>query len=261
MGDRAAIGPMVEAAAAALGGLDVLVNNAGIGGPTAPVEAIDPDDWDGVLRVNITSMFDTSRLAIPHLRRSARGAIVNLSSVAGRFGYANRAAYATSKWGVIGFTRASRSSWTSRHPGQRDPARHGQGPRIDRVFQGRASLTGRTLEEERRLAMLNQSIPHMVDAADIAAMAVYLASEAARPSPARRSPSTTTSSGSSAVLRCRPLLQIAARRSAGARRSRAGGLTMMLASLRALGGTGASDVSYPWLFAVRRVISGLFQHG
>src|SRR6478609_6736924 len=83
MGERAAIGPMVEAAVAALGGLDVLVNNAGIGGPTAPVETLPPDDWDAVLRVNLTSMFDTSRLAIPHLRRSSRGAIVNLSSVAG----------------------------------------------------------------------------------------------------------------------------------------------------------------------------------
>jgi NAD(P)-dependent dehydrogenase (short-subunit alcohol dehydrogenase family) len=181
MGDRAAIGAMVEAAVAALGGLDVLVNNAGIGGPTAPVETLAPDDWDAVLRVNLTSMFDTSRLAIPHLRRSSRGAIVNLSSVAGRFGYANRAAYATSKWGVIGFTRSL--SIELGPAGIRVNAilpGTVEGPRIDRVLQGRASLTGRTLEEERRLAMLNQSIPEMVDAADVAALAVYLASAAGK---------------------------------------------------------------------------------
>jgi len=181
MGDRAAIGPMVEAAVAALGGLDVLVNNAGIGGPTAPVETLAPDDWDAVLRVNLTSMFDTSRLAIPHLRRSSRGAIVNLSSVAGRFGYANRAAYAASKWGVIGFTKSL--SIELGPAGIRVNAilpGTVEGPRIDRVLQGRASLTGRTLEEERRLAMLNQSIPDMVDAADVASLAVYLASPAGK---------------------------------------------------------------------------------
>jgi len=181
MGDRAAIGAMVEAAVGALGGLDVLVNNAGIGGPTAPVETLPPDEWDAVLRVNLTSMFDTSRLAIPHLRRSSRGAIVNLSSVAGRFGYANRAAYAASKWGVIGFTKSL--SIELGPAGIRVNAilpGTVEGPRIDRVLQGRASLTGRTLEEERRLAMLNQSIPQMVDAADVAALAVYLASAAGK---------------------------------------------------------------------------------
>jgi len=181
MGDRAAIGPMVETAVAALGGLDVLVNNAGIGGPTAPVETLAPDDWDEVLRVNLTSMFDTSRLAIPHLRRSSRGAVVNLSSVAGRFGYANRAAYAASKWGVIGFTKSL--SIELGPAGIRVNAilpGTVEGPRIDRVLQGRAALTGRSLEEERRLVMLNQSIPKMVDATEVAALAVYLASEAGR---------------------------------------------------------------------------------
>jgi len=181
MGDRAAIAAMVEAAVGALGGLDILVNNAGIGGPTAPVETLPPDDWDAVLRVNLTSMFDTSRLAIRHLRHSSRGAIVNLSSVAGRFGYANRAAYAASKWGVIGFTKSL--SIELGPAGIRVNAilpGTVEGPRIDRVLQGRASLTGRTLEEERRLAMLNQSIPEMVDAADVAALAVYLASPAAK---------------------------------------------------------------------------------
>jgi NAD(P)-dependent dehydrogenase (short-subunit alcohol dehydrogenase family) len=181
MGERADIGQMVEEAVAGLGGLDVLVNNAGIGGPTAPVETLSPDDWDRVLRVNLTSMFDTSRFAIPHLRRSRRGAIVNLSSVAGRFGYANRAAYAASKWGVIGFTKSLAIELgpagirvNAILPGVVE------GPRIDRVLEGRAALSGRALEEERRLALANQSIPKMVDAADVAALAVYLASEAGK---------------------------------------------------------------------------------
>jgi NAD(P)-dependent dehydrogenase (short-subunit alcohol dehydrogenase family) len=181
MGNRAEIGPMVEAAVAALGGLDVLVNNAGIGGPTAPVESLDPDDWDRVLRVNVTSMFDTSRLAIPHLRRSTRGCVINLSSVAGRFGYANRAAYATSKWAVVGFTKSL--SIELGPAGIRvnaiQPGMVG-GRRIDQVLEGRARLSGRTLDEERRLAMTNQSIPRMVEATEVASLAVFLASDAAR---------------------------------------------------------------------------------
>ncbi len=70
MGVRAEIERIVSEAVAALGGLDVLVNNAGIAGPTAPVEAVDPAGWDRVMAVNITAMFDTTRLAIPHLKRS-----------------------------------------------------------------------------------------------------------------------------------------------------------------------------------------------
>src|SRR5687768_17356485 len=67
---RADIERMVPAAIAALGGIDVLVNNAGIGGPTAPVEAVDPDAWDTVLAVNVTGTFHVTRLAIPYLKKS-----------------------------------------------------------------------------------------------------------------------------------------------------------------------------------------------
>ena len=64
-----------------------------------------PDDWDKVIAVSLTGMFDVTRLAIPHLKRSQAGVIVNLSSIAGRHGFANRSPYSASKWGVIGFTK------------------------------------------------------------------------------------------------------------------------------------------------------------
>jgi NAD(P)-dependent dehydrogenase (short-subunit alcohol dehydrogenase family) len=105
MASRAEIERMVPEAVAALGGLDVLINNAGIAGLTLPVVEYPPDDWDKVVMVNLTAMFDVSRLAIPHLKNSKAGCIINMASIAGRYGFANRSPYAATKWGVIGLTK------------------------------------------------------------------------------------------------------------------------------------------------------------
>ena len=88
------------------GGLDVLVNNAGIAGPTGRVEDIAPEDWDRCLAVCLTGQFNCARLAVPHLRASANPSIVNLSSAAGQFGFALRSPYSAAKWGVIGVTKS-----------------------------------------------------------------------------------------------------------------------------------------------------------
>jgi meso-butanediol dehydrogenase / (S,S)-butanediol dehydrogenase / diacetyl reductase len=95
---------IVAAAVEGLGGLDVLVNNAGIY-REAPLEATDEALWDAVLDINLKGTFFMSRAAIPHLRE-ARGAIVNLASEAGVVGTPNIGAYAASKAGVVGLTRA-----------------------------------------------------------------------------------------------------------------------------------------------------------
>lgn len=179
--DRPAVQAMVDEAVQFLGGLDVLVNNAGIAGPTASVADLDPDAWDAVLRVNLTGTFTVTQRAIPHLKRSAAGSIIVMSSLAGRFGYPNRSPYATSKWGLIGLTKTlSRELGefgirvNAILPGAVD------GPRFQRVLAGRASVSGRTLEEETQAALANQSIQHFVDPADIADLAVFLASRAGR---------------------------------------------------------------------------------
>jgi NAD(P)-dependent dehydrogenase (short-subunit alcohol dehydrogenase family) len=106
VGDRDQVAAMVEAAVADLGGLDVLVNNAGIAGPTGRVEEIAPEEWDRCLTVCLTSQFNCARLAVPHLRASDNASIVNLSSVAGKYGFALRSPYSAAKWGVIGFTKS-----------------------------------------------------------------------------------------------------------------------------------------------------------
>jgi NAD(P)-dependent dehydrogenase (short-subunit alcohol dehydrogenase family) len=165
----------------ALGGLDVLVNNAGVAGPTAPVEEMDPDEWEKVMAVDLTGTFNVTRMAIPHLKQSAAGVIINMSSVAGRFGYANRSPYCTAKWGLIGFTKTV-SIELGEHgirvnailPGAVD------GPRIQRVFEGRAKATGKSLEEIKQEAMAVQSLKRMVDPKDIATLALCLASDAAK---------------------------------------------------------------------------------
>lgn len=181
MASRAEIERMVPAACEALGGLDVLVNNAGIAGLTLPVERMPPDAWDKVVAVNLTAMFDVSRLAIPHLKQSKAGVIINMASIAGRFGFQNRSPYAATKWGVIGFTKTLAMELgpdgirvNAIAPGAVE------GDRIVRVFQGRAQISGKSMDEVRAEAFAAQSIKAMVDPKDIAALAVFLASDAAK---------------------------------------------------------------------------------
>jgi NAD(P)-dependent dehydrogenase (short-subunit alcohol dehydrogenase family) len=104
--------------------------------------------------VDLTGTFNVTRLAIPHLKKSRAGVIINMSSVAGRFGYANRSPYCTAKWGLIGFTKTL-SIELGGHgirvnailPGAVD------GPRIQRVFDGRAEVSGRPVEEIKAKAV------------------------------------------------------------------------------------------------------------
>ena len=104
--DRAAVENLFAEATAALGGLDVLVNNAGIAGPTSKTEEMNPEDWDRCLEICLTGQFNCARLAIPLLRSSTNASIVNISSAAGRLGFAMRTPYAAAKWGVIGFSKS-----------------------------------------------------------------------------------------------------------------------------------------------------------
>jgi NAD(P)-dependent dehydrogenase (short-subunit alcohol dehydrogenase family) len=181
LSSRNEIERMVPEAIATLGGLDVLVNNAGIGGPTSPVADLDPEAWEAVMRVNLSCTFNVTRLAIPHLKKSTAASIIVMSSAAGRFGYANRSAYSTSKWGLIGFTKtlalelgADGIRVNAILPGAV------AGPRMERVLEGRAKLSGRTIEEERMAGLAMQSIKTFVEPADVAALTVFLASDAGR---------------------------------------------------------------------------------
>jgi len=89
-----------------LGGLDVLVNNAGVAGPTAKVEDIEPKDWDRCIAVDLSGMFYCTRKAMPMIKGAGGGSIINLSSAAGRLAFPMRTPYSAAKFAVVGFTES-----------------------------------------------------------------------------------------------------------------------------------------------------------
>lgn len=166
-------------ATAHLGGLDVLVNNAGIAGPTAPVEEITPEAWNQTMAVNINGQFFCARRAVPLLKAAGGGAIINLSSAAGLFGFPNRTPYAASKWAVIGFTK-SLAMELGEHQIRVNAICPGivEGERQDRVIAAKAHAEGRTPDEVRQTIVRQNSLHTFVTAQDIANMVLFLCSPA-----------------------------------------------------------------------------------
>ncbi len=164
-----------------LGGLDALVNNAGIAGPTGEVEAISAADWRRCVDVCLTGQFLCTRRAVPMLKAAGGGAIVNISSAAGRFGYAYRTPYASAKWGVIGFTQS-----LAKELGPANIRANAilpgivEGPRIDGVIAARGAQEGLSAEEMRDRYVSRISLKRMTPPEDIAWMAAFLISEAGR---------------------------------------------------------------------------------
>lgn len=161
-----------------LGRIDVLVNNAGITGPTASVDRVSRDDWDHTLAINLTGAFLCAKAVLPHMAARGSGKIINISSVAGHIGYALRAPYAVSKWGMLGLTRTLAAEWGSRNiqvnaisPGSVS------GERIERVIRQRAANSGVSEDAVRREYTSKAALDRFVPPEHVAAMAVFLASE------------------------------------------------------------------------------------
>jgi NAD(P)-dependent dehydrogenase (short-subunit alcohol dehydrogenase family) len=164
-----------------LGGLDVLVNNAGIAGPTGKVEEIAVEDWERCIAVDLNGMFYCTRLAVPMLKAAGGGSIVNLSSAAGRLGFPFRTPYAAAKWGVVGFTKSlSMELGTDNIRVNAIQPGVVEGERIDRVIAAKASALGISFEEQKQRSLEKVSMRTMVSPQDIANMALYLASEVGR---------------------------------------------------------------------------------
>lgn len=177
--DEAAVARLFDELTATLGGLDVLVNNAGIAGPTGPIETLEVDDIRRTLDVDLVSQFLVVRRAVPLLRQGGEGAVINISSVAGRLGYALRTPYAAAKWGVVGFT-ASLAKELGPEGIRVNAILPGftRGPRIERVFADRAAAAGLSAKEIETDYVKQISLRRMVEPDDVAAMALFLCSPA-----------------------------------------------------------------------------------
>jgi NAD(P)-dependent dehydrogenase (short-subunit alcohol dehydrogenase family) len=161
-----------------LGGLDVLVNNAGIAGPTAKVEDIDPKDWDRTIAIDVNGMFYCTRKGMPMIKAAGGGSIINLSSAAGRLAFPMRTPYSFAKFGVVGFTEslAAEAGPDNVRVNCIQPGVV-EGERIDRVIAAKAKGLGISFEETKRKMLEGVSMQTTVTAQDIANTALFLATE------------------------------------------------------------------------------------
>jgi len=176
--DEAAVRHAIHKTVEAFGGLDCLVNNAGIAGPTAPVNEISVADWQQTMDVNVLGMFLTTKHAVSHLRKSNQPRIINISSVSGKRPLSNRTPYTTSKMAVIGLTRTlafeleDPITVNSLCPGPVD------GPRLHEVVEKQAEELEISVEEARNRLFANEmALSEVVDQNDIAEMVAFLASK------------------------------------------------------------------------------------
>ncbi|MFJ3461656.1 SDR family oxidoreductase [Achromobacter spanius] len=176
--DESQVLAMFDALGARWGALDVLVNNAGVSGPTSRLEDTTLDAWRNTLDVNLTGTFLCARSAVPLLRAAGGGAIVNISSVAGRLGFSLRSPYSASKFGLAGLTQTwamelgpSNIRVNSVLPGVVS------GDRVERIIAARAEAGGVSNEEMREQLVEKVSLRRMTRPEDVANQVVFLCSE------------------------------------------------------------------------------------
>lgn len=177
--DPDALDQLFETVVSDFGGLDGLINNAGVAGPTAPIESIDDGAWRQCIDVCLTGQFLVSKRAVPLLKAAKSGAIVNMSSAAGKHGYALRTPYAAAKFGVIGLTESLAKELGPDNirvnailPG------FVEGPRMDAVIASKAKATGKSVADMQTSYLKAVSMRRMVRAEDVANMVCFLLSHA-----------------------------------------------------------------------------------
>lgn len=160
------------------GGLDALINNAGVAGPTSRLEDTALDAWQNTLNVNLTGTFLCARSAVPMLRAAGGGAIINISSVAGRLGFSLRSPYSATKFGLAGLTQTwamelgpSNIRVNSVLPGVVS------GDRVERVIAARAAAGGVSNDAMREQLVEKVSLRRMTGPEDVANQVAYLCSD------------------------------------------------------------------------------------
>lgn len=181
VGIKQQVDRVMDEALALLGGLDVLVNNAGIAGPTGNIEDLETEAWEQTVSTNLNSQYYFLSKAVPYLKKSARNPhIIAMSSVAGRLGYPFRTPYASTKWAIVGLMKSLASELGPDNirvnailPGVV------AGERMDRVIDARAKTLDISFESMREQYLEKISLRRMVTMEDVAAMALFLSSQAA----------------------------------------------------------------------------------
>jgi len=175
--DEGAVEALFDHVQVELGGLDALINNAGIAGPTGGVEDIAIKDWRRCIDICLTGQFICAHYAVPMLKAAGGGSIVSMSSSAGKHGYAFRTPYSSAKFGVIGLTES-----LAKELGP-DNIRVNAilpgivaGPRMEGVIRDRAAATGVSYDEMERDYLAKISLRRMVTMEDVAATAAFLLS-------------------------------------------------------------------------------------
>jgi NAD(P)-dependent dehydrogenase (short-subunit alcohol dehydrogenase family) len=179
--DEDAVADLMRRLSATWGGLDVLCANAGIAGPTATVENVTLADWRRCLAVNLDGAFLFAKYAAPLMKAQRSGSIILTSSVSGLFGNTGRAPYCAAKWGINGLMKTLAMELgpfgvraNSICPGAVE------GPRMEAVLAREAALKGTTRDVIYRGYAAGTSMRSFIAAADVAALAVFLASDASR---------------------------------------------------------------------------------
>lgn len=180
--DEKSVNHSIEKAVEEFGGLDIIVNNAGIAGPTSPVEEVKARDWEKTMSVNVKGTFFVIKHAVPYLRESGQASIINISSISGKMPLENRTPYTSSKMAVIGLTRT-----LAFELGEDDVTVNAicpgtvKGERAERVIENKADSLNISYEEAKQKFFVGDTaLGVMVDAESVANQIIYLASEKGR---------------------------------------------------------------------------------
>jgi len=172
---------LMDAAVQVFGKIDVLVNNAGDGGPTKPVQNYTTEDWFYTINSCLTSSYMCIRFVVPHMIKAGGGSIINISSMAGRRGLAYRIGYCSSKAGQVGMAYGLAHE-LGPHNIRVNVVAPGavEGDRIDRVIAGQAEVRGIPAEAVRKAMVERSPLKRFVTADDISSAALFLASDLSR---------------------------------------------------------------------------------
>lgn len=175
--DPESVEETVQEAEDVFGSIDILVNNSGIAGPTAPCDELSVEDWDETLAVNLRGAFLMARSVVPVMKRQEYGRIVNIASVTGKRPVSDRTPYAASKMGLIGFTR-SLASEVGKFDINVNVVCPGSvtGPRIEQVFQRTAEAEGTTSEVIKERELSNSARHELVERESVAKLVGFLCS-------------------------------------------------------------------------------------